>query len=253
MIISCDSSEDNDPSAKPELRPVRLEQIDFKRELVFDDQDHLLKIISTSEFPNDVFMTSEHVFTYDDLGRPVASSTDNAWRLVYTYEGDHVVRTDEYIDDVLTQYHTFEYHPNGKLAVRLVWQDIPEEGGLIPVTKETYEYDSRNNLVKSEILYYNTGTEQHELLTRFIYSEYDDKINSEALFDNMMFNPLVKFSENNPGKMVVANKNGIVSSTDEYTYLFNDQGYAIQKTTHTTLHNGSTGSYETKYYFEEKQ
>jgi hypothetical protein len=250
FIQSCDS-EDSDPISV-ELQPDRIEQLDYTRELVFNSQEQLIQIISTSEMPNDVKLISIQEFSYGTDGRLNESTTDSGWRLVYQYEGDLIVRTDEYINDVLSQYHTFQYNSNGTLAERLTWQDIPEEGGLIPVSKDAFEYDAHNNVIKNELFYYNSGSKQHELLTRFVFSDYDNKMNSEELFYNNPFNPFIKLRENNPGKMVVANKNGVVSSTDTYTYQFNDQGYAIQKTTNTLFHHGGTGSYETKYFFEPK-
>lgn len=249
-LVSCDSDEDKDPIASTELRPDRIEQLDYTRELVFDDQERLVKVISTSEMPNDVELVSTQEFTYGVDGHLDESTTDSGWRMVYSYEGEFIVRTDEYIDGVLSQYHTFQYNPNGRLKERVTWQDIPEEGGLIPVSKDAFEYDSRGNVIKNEIFYFNTGTQQHHLLTRFVFSDYDDKINSEELFYNNPFNPLIKLRENNPGKMVVSNMNGVISSTDTYTYQFNDQGYATHKTTNTLFHHGETGSYETSYFFK---
>src|SRR5690349_15570236 len=102
-LVSCDSEENTDPIVSTELRPDRIEQVDYTRELIFDTQNRLVKVISTSEFPNDGEMVSTQEFTYGDDGHLKESITDSGWRLVYTYDGEFIVRTDEYVDDVLSQ------------------------------------------------------------------------------------------------------------------------------------------------------
>src|SRR5690349_2855672 len=101
-------------------------------------------------------MVSTQEFTYGNDGHLKESTADSGWRMVYTFDGEFkfIIRTDEYVNDVLSQYHTFEYNASGTLKARIAWQDIPEEGGLVPVSKDVFEYDSRGNVIKNELFYF---------------------------------------------------------------------------------------------------
>lgn len=203
--------------------------------------------------PGDVVLESTMDYYYTTGGTLEKAVTDHEYRLEFTLEGDKIVRTDQYINDVLTEYYTFSYDEKGRLKDFTTWQDIPEAGGLVPKLKEVYLYDIRDNLTSQFLYFYNTGINGHELLTTFEYSDYDDKVEAESLFDGYSVNPLVKLKKNNPGKMVTKNKHGNTVVVDHYSYIYNERGYATQKTTYSIFpYNGSSGSYETLYYYEER-
>jgi hypothetical protein len=101
-------------------------------------------------------------------------------------------------------------------------------------------------------MYYFTpyGAEA-KLLTTFISSNYDDKLNTEDHFDVNVFNPYVTLRKNNPGKLITQNASGSISSTEVYTYQYHPKGYATSKTTEVTWHHGGTGSYTSTFMFNE--
>ncbi|MFZ6000266.1 MAG: hypothetical protein ACOYW3_07125 [Bacteroidota bacterium] len=249
-VSSCDT---DDPGSARELAivPVRLQQADYAKELSFDNHGRLAKVIITSEMPDGTILESTQEFEFDGE-TPIRCTTNYGFRMEYTYDGGVIVRTDEFLNGTFSQFHTFSYDDHGRVAEIISWQNIPEEGGLIPHNKGVYEYDETGNVLFQRLYYYNTDSKDHELLTVFEYSDYDSFINSEQLFNAFPFNPLFKFSKNNPGKMVVKNANGIVSTTDEHIYTYNARGYAIHKTTKSSFRNGESGTYETAYVFEEK-
>jgi hypothetical protein len=132
---------------------------------------------------------------------------------------------------------------------RIVYQNIPEEGGIIPTSKDTYEYDENDNLTELRMYYYTSFGAKAILQTVFISSDYDDKLNTEDLFDINIFNPYVTLRKNNPGKLITQNGNGNVTSTELYTYQYHPMGCATSKTTNITWYHGGTGSYTSAFTF----
>lgn len=253
VMSSCDNSDPEIIVEPVDPLPVRMEMQDLTRELVYNASGKLWKVKSMQHLPGgDLEGFSE--FIYDGSGKLTGATIDagnpeSDWKVEYTFENDLIVRTDEYINGTLSQYILYSYSNGNKLAESVTWQDVGEEFGILPVSKTTFDYDAAGNVTESKIYYYNTGTEQHELLTRFTYSNYDNKINSEEFFNVQIHNPLARLSSNNPGKMVIENKNQIVTQTDVYTYEY-DADYMVKKNTESTLYNGQTGSYLTTYHFE---
>lgn len=252
LLPACDN-EPAQPVRTPVIVPARLEQDDYKRELVFDEGNRLTRIKNSSYMPNDVVLESTMEFFYGPDGKSEKAINDGGYRLEYTWEDGKIVRSDQYINDVFTQYYTFSYDERGRVREYSTWQDIPEEGGEIPVAKEVYIYDGRDNTTNQFLYYYDSGIKGHRLLTAFEFSDYDDKIATENLFDGYSFNPTAVFRKNNPGKMVTKNASGMTGLIDEYTYVYNSHGYATRKTTTSVFsYNGSGGSYNTYYYFAER-
>jgi hypothetical protein len=250
VIMACDTS--NPEPVTFELRPSRFEEMDFTREYEYNDADQLVQIKLISLLPNGGSMTSTQNFTYLANGKMAEATSDTGFRFVYTYEGGKISRTDEYVNGTWSKYHAFTYDIQGRLAEQITYQDIPEEGGLIPTSKDTYQYDANDNLEVMNMYYYTSFGAEVKLLTTFISSDYDTKINTEDYFDVNVFNPYVTLRKNNPGKLITKNASGIVGSTELYTYQYHPIGYATSKTTHVTWHHGGTGSYTSTFFFKER-
>jgi hypothetical protein len=252
LLLSCDDDK-TEPLKRPVILPLRLELDDYKRELIFDSEHKLSRIKMSSFMPGDVVLESTMEYHYTADGKLEKAVTDNGFRLQFTFDGDKIIRTDQFINDVLSEYYTFSYDDRGRLKDNTTWQEIEEEGGLVPKSKEIYFYDSNDNLTSQFLYFYNSGIQGHELLTTFEYSDYDDRVEAESLFNGYSFNPLVVFRKNNPGKTVTKNKHGNTVLIEHYSYIYNSHGYATRKTTYSIFpYNGSSGSYETFYYYEER-
>lgn len=253
VLLSCDDS-DPEPLKTPLVLPVRLELDDYKRELVFDASNRLSEAKTSSFMPGDVVLESTTTYTYAPDGKLMMTTTDSGYRLEFMYANDTIVRTDQYINDEFNQYYTFTYDERGRLHELVSWQDVPEMGGVVPVSKEIYLYDSNDNLTIQFLYVYNSGIQGHELLQSYEYDDYDDQPETESLFDLYVFNPQVKLRRNNPGKMVIRNRHGNTVMVDQYTYVYNAHGYATRKTTTSVFSNsGSGGSYDTRYFYEERR
>lgn len=251
ILSSCDQDSPTPVTESP-LIPEEYQEEHYTRTFFHNAGGQLTKVVMVSVLPNGSTMESEHTYTYDAAGKLKESITDTGWRMVYTVTGNVITRTDEYLNESeLTQYHTYSYDSQDRLVESVTWQDIPEEGGEIPVSKETYEYDDAGNISYYRLFYFGPNGEGVFPLTVFHYSNYDQHINSERYFSVNPFNPTLLTSKNNPGKMTVENASGVVSSTEVYAYEYHTKGYATKKTADVTLVNGNTGSYTATYKFRD--
>lgn len=236
------------------LRPVKMTEADTGRELVYDEQNRLSKVIMTTVLPNNETIRNESQFHYGDDSNLDSCVTDTGYKMIYQYANGRIVQTDEFINNVFNQYHTFQYSSDGRRIVELSsWKNIEEAGGFVAHTRNTFEYDANRNLQKSGLYNYNTATNEHELSTTYEFSEYDTKKSGDDLFDVMPIHPWITFRSNNPGKLEIKNNLGNLSSVEIYTYVYNDMEYPEKRNTAVTyLHNGSSGSYETEYFYVKK-
>ena len=249
-LISC-SEDDRDPGKPLRIHPIRMEMEDYHRELMFDQNDRLAGIKMISFFRGDEPLESTINFYYSAGHRIDSSATSDGHLFKYTYESGLLTRSDGFINGSLAQYHTFTYDDRKRVIENISWQHMVEEDGWVPHQKGTYTYDINDNLVETVLYYYNTGTDQHELLTRFTYSDYDDKQSADRFFNTTSFNPTIKFNKNNPGKMVVQNRYGNTTSIEVYSHQYNSSGYPEKRTTTVTIpYNGQNGSYETNFFYE---
>jgi hypothetical protein len=251
VFMSCDNN-DPQPIRQKLILPLRLELDDFHREFTFDKQNRISVVKSKSFYPNEVTLESTTEYFYSPDNKLERTVTDTGFRLEYTYEGDKVIRTDEYIDDDLSQYHTFSYDGEGNLQDFTTWQDIPELG-LTPKSKEVYVYDNSDNLSHVFLYYFDTGINGHALLTSFEYSDYDNHPEAESQFDTHVYNPYAVYKKNNPGKVITKNRLGNIGMIDTYSYVYDARGKVVEKTTHVTYpYNGNSGSYKTRYFYQER-
>jgi YD repeat-containing protein len=251
LAASCNEEENNPTPLAPDIIPLKMEDVDGSRELTYDASGKIGALSITTKFVNGTEMKSIQTLWYDPSGKLIESTTDTGWRMVYTYDSQgRVGQTDEYVQGSWSQRHIYTYNSKGFLLESITYQDIPEEGGLIPVSKDVYTYDGNGNVTLQLLYYYTAFGAEAKILTRFTFSDYDNKINTEEYFDINPFNPAVKFRKKNPGKMVIQNAQGNISSVETYEYLYNTQGYATQKTSYVTMHNGNSGSYITHYSFK---
>ncbi|MEZ4947163.1 MAG: hypothetical protein R2804_16615 [Cyclobacteriaceae bacterium] len=250
-LLSCSDEQQSPISDGSDLIAISYTEAGFTKTLFHDDKGRLIQIHYLTTFSNDNTLESTHDFIYNNMGQLTESITDTGLRLVYTYGGNKIIRTEEYLNGEKSDFHTFSYDLQGRIVERITYQDIPEEGGEIPVSKETYEYDQNDNVTLQKLYYYTSFGEEARLLSEFEFSDYDDKINSEEFFDVIGINPFIRLRKNNPGVMILKNNNGNISITEKYRYSYHEKGYAIRKFVDVTQYDGTTGSYEVSYIFKE--
>ena len=251
LAVACDNEENSPIPINQELVPLKMEHVDGSRELIYNASGKITGLAIVTHFANGTEMTSIQTLLYDVEGQLTESTTDTGYRMVYSYNDDGLItKTEEYVNGRWWQQHVYAYYDKGLLKQSITYQNIPEEGGMIPVAKDEYAYDAKENVTTHQLYYYTSFGAEVKLLTTFTYSDYDNKINTEEYFDMHPFNPLAKIKKNNPGKMIVQNANGVMSITETYQYVYNVQGYTIQKTSFVTMYNGNTGSHTTKYSFK---
>lgn len=253
LLLSCNDETEVDPVKERVVLPLRLEMDDYKRHFTFDADNRIKAVKNESYMPGEVVLETNIEYAYTTDRKLASSATDQGYRLVYHYEAGRIVRTDEFLNEQLSQYYTFLYDEEGRLKEYTTWQDIPEYGGVVAKAKELYVYDSHDNLSLTFLYIYNPGTKAHDLLSSFEFSDYDHYPEAEGRFDAQAFNPNAVFRKNNPGKMITRNRLGNVGMVSTYTYVYDSRGYATEKTTNVTYpYNGTSGSYKTYFYYQER-
>lgn len=251
-LVACDLDETPEPVIPAlVLQPSVYEETDYRREYSYNNANQLVQVKMISAFANGSTITSEQNFSYRTDGKIAETTSDTGFRFVYSYSGDRLVRTDEYVNNTWSKYHRFTYDSKGRVVEAITYQNIPEEGGEIPTSKDEYQYGVNGNLIEWRMYYYTSFGAEAKLLTVITFSDYDDKINTDNLFELNIYHPYQVLSTNNPGKQVVRNGQGVISTTEEYLYEYNDKGYVTKKTTQVTLYNGVTASYGSTYQFRE--
>lgn len=244
-FIACDQDSQTMPEAT--IRPIKVEEEGYKRELGYNDKGKLVSIKSTSVMPDKSFIETSQKMEFDERGRIARTIIDNSWRMEYTYEGEHIVRTDEYRNSQPHQVHLFSYNVAGRMVEMLT---VREDGnGVTPLSKINNVYDLEGNVMESTNYVYENN--KFQLSSTFVYSGYDTMQSGDHHFSAHALNPLVKFHENNPGKMIVKNFNGFITSTEEYTYQYDIHNFPVLRyTTVTFPFNGNTGIYTSEYFYE---
>jgi YD repeat-containing protein len=251
IAFSCEYN-NNDPKPDiPNLVPIKMEDVDGYRELIYDDNGKVSGVSIVTKFVDGTELRNVQTLVRGTNGKLIELTTDTGWRMVYVYDGEgKVSHTEEYVNDVWSQRHEYIYNEKGLLKESITYQDIPEEGGLIPVSKDAYSYDGNGNVTLQAHYYFTSFGAEAKILTTTTFSNYDSKINTESYFAISPFNPFVKVKNNNPGEMVTRNAAGTNMIVETYEYKYNDAGYTTEKTSYVTMYNGNSGSFTTSYTFK---
>lgn len=249
MTLACSDDDTLVLQPVPAVRPHRLVQGDMSHEIAYEPAGKIAQITTTNAYPGGA-LVHDQFFLYDDAGLLAELTTSSGWRFVYSYSAGRITETLEYVDGNLSQKHQFAYDIRGRVSQSVTYQDIPEEGGWIPVQKSTYTYDATGNVLENRLYYYGSNGTPEYLLTVNTFSGYDNKLNTEAAFEITAINPLSRYFVNNPGKLEIWNANGHLSVTETYAYTYHPEGFAETKTT-TSVFNGNTEVYSTAYFFME--
>jgi hypothetical protein len=247
FFISCDPDTQTMPDGI--ILPLKMEEDGYKRELLYEQPGKLITVRSTSTMADETFIQTIQKMEYNEHGRLMRTIIDGNWQMEYTYEGSRIIRTDESRNSQPHQVHIFQYNMSGRMVDMITYRQ--ESTGLVPSNKINNVYDLEGNLMESVSYVYDQG--EYWLNTTFTYSDYDDMLSSDHMFSAHALNPMVKFHMNNPGKMEVKNLNGMITSTEQYTYQYNIQNFPVLRyTTVTFPHNGNTGIYKTEFFYDVK-
>ncbi|MBT1695940.1 hypothetical protein KK083_03570 [Fulvivirgaceae bacterium PWU4] len=249
LLIGCDDKEVT-PVSDLTLIPVRLEEPGYTLELMYNDQRQLTHSKATGKMPdNDNIITVQEMF-YDASGKLVKSTKNDEWRTEYYYEGDVLVRMDEFYKGARHLDYRFTYNDQGRILETATWK---ADG--MPYSKTLNTWDARGNLISER--YYEFDNVNFLLQYLNEYSGYDDKISVDRLFNlNIIGGHTAGVTrlrhQHNPAKLEVRNADGLVSITEQYTYSYNEMGYPTERTATVTFRDGSSRSYTTRYFYEER-
>lgn len=244
LLIGCDDKEIT-PANDATLIPVRLEEPGYTLELTYNDQRQLTHAKATGKMPdNDNIITLQEMF-YDASGKLVKSTKDNEWRTEYYYEGDMLVRMNDFYKGSFHLDYRFTYNDQDQLAETVTWKVNGE-----PYNKIVNTWDASGNLSTEK--YYEYEQSGFQLKYTNTYSGYDDKMSIDQLFNANAAGRRKHLRQHNPAKLETTYVEGIVAITEEYTYRYNEKGYPTERTATVTFRDGSSGSYMTKYFYEER-
>jgi hypothetical protein len=246
--IFLSSCEDDAPLKKKEYRPLRIEEAGYKRELMYNEASQVTKIVSESEMPDGEVITTVQEFQYDGEGKIVTSLIDNDRLYHYTWEENRVVKTEQAEKGIPVHRFIFSYHSDGRIREMLTY--TYGNGSVQLKGKITYAFDAGGNI--SSVKEFSFQETAYMLESIYEYDRFDNFPSADSHFDFHALNPGLQLHKNNPGRMVSKNKNGIAFSIEDYVYEYNENNHPVKReSTITFLHIGSTGSYETHYFFEE--
>ncbi|GAA4456249.1 hypothetical protein GCM10023189_25160 [Nibrella saemangeumensis] len=187
--------------------------------------------------------TSE--FQYDPNKRLVRLNRAYNSYVKYFYEGDKVVKTEEYNGyNELIGSHTYQYAVDRLTASYDV--TINASSGKRFESKTTFEYDAKGNLTNRSQFYRNLETGEYKLDFSILYSNYDDKKFVENLTEVNPYLPGVTFKVNNPGLKVLKNRDGYeMTGREQYSYTYNADGYPL-----TRRASGEGGTLNATYSYQ---
>lgn len=242
LLIGCDDK-DVSPVSDLTLIPVRLEEPGYTLELMYNDQRQLTHSKATGKMPdNDNIITVQEMF-YDASGKLVKSTKDNEWRTEYYYEGDLLVRMDEFYKGSLHLDYRFTYNDQDRLTETVTWK---ADG--VPYSKIVNTWDASGNLSTEQYYEYEQGSFQLKYTSA--YSGYDDKISVDQLFNANAAGRRKHLRPHNPARLEITFVEGIVAIREDYTYHYDEKGYPTERTATTTFRDGSSGSYVTRYFYD---
>ncbi|HEY0743373.1 MAG TPA: hypothetical protein VGD40_18020 [Chryseosolibacter sp.] len=244
FALSCN---DDAPAQKKTFRPVRMEEVSYKRELIYNPSGQVIEVVSESQMPDKDVITTVQEFEYNGEGKIVSSNLDYKRHYQYTWKNDKIVKTEEFENGVPLNRFTFSYHSNGLIKEMLTYKY--ENGSATQVGKVTYAFDPSGNI--SSVKEFSFKDSAYSLESIHEYDRYDNMPSVDSHFGFHTLNTGMQLHKNNPGRMVSRNKNGIAFSIEDYVYEYDVNGFVKKReSTITFLHIGSTGSYETHYFFE---
>jgi hypothetical protein len=247
FLAACDGPEE--VAREPRYRASKIEEIGYKRELTYNESGQVVKITSTSEMVDKEVISSIQEIEYDLQGNISKLVVDDHVEFFYTWENEKIVVTEEKYDGDSFQRYSFSYHADGQVKEMLIHKYLPE--GLKLAGKVSYAFYADGNLSTTKNFTFKEDV-AYELETIYELDRYDDRESVDSEFDLHTLNPKMRMHRNNPGRMVMKNKNGVAVSIEDYVFEYNLQGLPLKReSTITFLHMGSTGSFITNYFFEE--
>lgn len=168
-------------------------------------------------------LIGSETYNYDDSKKLIAKNElPSNTTYIYTYAQDKIVKTEKVRGGNLLSYRLFDYDSQGHLQEEIFY-DRDVHGELVLRSKNHFTYLENGN-VHTISLEIPAEASNWELLTKFTFENYIDKINPVPYFEVV---PGFNIQPNLPGKLTIEEQN----STQVYTfqYNFNNAGKVISR------------------------
>jgi hypothetical protein len=246
VLISCSDDNENGP-AHPAFKSVRMEEPGFySRELFFNDWGQPERVLTAVVSNGETIENTEERF-YTPSGKVMHTILQGNYRYEYAYEGERIISTTEIHSGVLKVRTTFTYDASG----RLLETGATDLSLNLPTGKTIYTYDVNGDL--SIIQTYTFGNASYVPNFSFHFSDFDDQVGIDRYFSFYSFNPQLRLLNHNPGKLITKNKDGVIVTTEVYSYLYNKEGLP-EKRSATVVSSfpdepEDTYSFDVHYYY----
>src|SRR5687768_7104996 len=88
FTLSCEHN-GNDPNPEiPNLIPIKMEDADGYRELIYDDNGKVSGVSIVTKFVDGTELKNVQTLVRDTNGKLIELTTDTGWRMVYVYDGE---------------------------------------------------------------------------------------------------------------------------------------------------------------------
>jgi YD repeat-containing protein len=209
----------------------------------YDIMNRLLRFVNQKQSN----VKDAYQFEYDPNQHLIKVTSANQWYITYHYDGDKLLNTKEFDGaHQLMAMHEYVYDSQGRLRVIL---DYLGDNLKKPYARQTLYYDQNENLCVQTTELYDADFQQFTPYMRKVFSDFDDKINTENTVLFYPFLPNMIFQKNNPRKITLLNeRKGKTLSTELYQYEYN-QADLPQKVSVKVKHLDESveGKYELKY------
>ena len=229
LLTSCDEQ-----TLTPALPILRGEKVTYHFEsgfsyriLQYDDKGKVKSLVSGITYPDDGTFENTYELIYEGNVLKETRSQDVTVRsFEYSYgTNGQVSETSVFQNDKLKELYEFSYDIEGNLVSEITWSSSTD-GELFPASQRKFKYDYRHNLI--EIRQFTAEGEDFILVTTIVYSDYDNKVNSEYMFMNNLYHPFLRFFKNNPRSVRLTHENG-TSAEQKFLYEYNSQDHVTKR------------------------
>lgn len=213
------------------VKRLAWSDIDFQR-LTYNDQGQVAQLHSQWQFvQNDP--TQIRQITYDfqyDAQHKLAEVTSSDGPVTkYFYQGDRIQKVQQIIPGTGLEKEENTYTTSNGRIVQGIRRLTNLATGETTIFKLMFGYDAKGNLNKVDNYVQEPG-QPFKWYQTFVYSDFDNKMNTTSWMLRTPYLPQIRWQINNPGKMTLMMPN-LPGKVTTYTYTYNQQGLPASKTT----------------------
>lgn len=168
-------------------------------------------------------------FQYDTQHQLDAVKSSDGPVQQYFYQGKRIEKVQERLQGSGLLKDEFIYTTNNGRIVQEIQTSLNLITGETTHFKAVFGYDAKGNLNRVDNYVQEPG-QPFKWYQTFVYSDFDNKMNTTSWMLRTPYLPQIRWQINNPGKMTMVMSN-IPGKITTYSYTYNQQGLPASKTT----------------------